>query len=180
MIDLCIFGSPRKNHNTMKLVDTINNSMEKIILIDKMIGSCRGCLACYNDGHCIIKDDFEDVMKKVEKADRLVIASPVYFNSVSGILKNFIDRLQTQFAKKIILGQKIKEKEIIIVMSSGSILSEDIKKSIDVQLDLVVKVLGGKKPKCFYMENLDKEDFESQIVTWKQKNDNIFKLFSTS
>ncbi|MCT4631192.1 MAG: flavodoxin family protein [Firmicutes bacterium] len=180
MIDLCIFGSPRKNHNTMKLVNAIKSDIEKINLVDKRVKPCRGCLACYKDGHCIIKDDFDEIIKKVEMADRLVIASPVYFNSVSGILKNFIDRLQSQYAKKVILGQEIKGKDIFIVMSAGSNLSDDIKKSIEVQLNLVVKVLGGKEPNCFFMENLDNVSFDNQISNWKQKNDIIFKLFSIS
>lgn len=180
MIDLCIFGSPRKNQNTMKLVKSVCTDFEQVLLSDYEILGCKGCQLCHTKHACVIKDDFNQIMKRVREADRLVIASPVYFNSISWILKNFVDRLQIEYVNKIVLKKEIKKKNIVFLMTSGSILSDDIKKSIQVQMDLVIKVLGGNSLKFYFMENLDRESFEEQIVDWKQKNSEIFKLFSIS
>jgi multimeric flavodoxin WrbA len=56
---------------------------------------CRGCRACFDLGeqHCPLQDDLRTINKRMEAADGLILASPVYVNDVSGIIKNWIDRM---------------------------------------------------------------------------------------
>jgi multimeric flavodoxin WrbA len=65
---------------------------EVIVLKGDTVLPCRGCDVCHKKGHCVQKDGFESVKKKIIEADGLVLASPNYIFSVSAQLKAFIDR----------------------------------------------------------------------------------------
>jgi multimeric flavodoxin WrbA len=95
-----LLGSPRgKNSNTMKLLESAlegakesGADVEIVDLTKKDIGGCKACTTCYKTGSCVLKDDFNGVYRKVLDADGIILASPVYFNSVSAQLKSFMDR----------------------------------------------------------------------------------------
>jgi multimeric flavodoxin WrbA len=67
---------------------------ENIILADRKIGHCTGCFACWlkTPGKCIIKDDMEELLEKFS-ADIIVFATPLYVDNVTGIMKDFMDRM---------------------------------------------------------------------------------------
>jgi multimeric flavodoxin WrbA len=97
-----IVGSPRKNGNTELLADAFiegargaGNNVEKISVIGKKIGGCIGCNACFRDAEhrCVQHDDMEGCYRLLSAADVIVIATPIYFYSVSSQLKCLIDRL---------------------------------------------------------------------------------------
>lgn len=101
---LAINGSARKNGNTAKLLKKVLDYAKKegakaeiLHLIDKNIKPCTSCLAEENCKYpCNIKDDMQEIFKLLEKADCLVLGSPTYWYSLSGLMKNFIDRLTAQ------------------------------------------------------------------------------------
>ena len=68
--------------------------IEYIKLKDMKINPCTGCFTCWTKtpGECIFKDDMTDLRLKSRKADLVVFASPLYIFSVTGIMKNFLDR----------------------------------------------------------------------------------------
>jgi multimeric flavodoxin WrbA len=101
IIGIC--GSPRKGNSEWmlnKLLETAARSGAdtELLLLRKMdIRTCRGCLACEDGGSarkgiCAIKDDMMEVYPKLLAADVIVLATPVYFSMLSGLLKNFLDR----------------------------------------------------------------------------------------
>lgn len=101
-----ISSSPRKNGNSDLLCQEFqrgaiesNNNVELISLADKKINYCYGCYKCTETGRCFQKDDLNEIAKKLEKADVIVLATPVYFYSMSGQLKVFIDRLVQNYLK---------------------------------------------------------------------------------
>ena len=69
------------------------HSVEFIRLRDYDLKYCLGCYACVKEGQCIINDGMNALAKKLIDADVIAIATPVYFYSMSGQLKVFIDRL---------------------------------------------------------------------------------------
>ncbi|MEI7904258.1 MAG: flavodoxin family protein [Candidatus Firestonebacteria bacterium] len=98
---LGINASPRKGGNTDFLLDqTLKGAgdagaeTEKIYLNRLNYRGCQECSDALTDGNCKVKDDLLEVIAKVLEADAVVIASPVYFGSVSGQLKCMIDRFQ--------------------------------------------------------------------------------------
>jgi hypothetical protein len=82
-------------------------NVEKIILSNLKISPCRECRHCSIDGECIVNDDMQQIYPKMMECDLLIIASPVFFTSVSGHLKTFVDRFQRFWALKYELGKNI-------------------------------------------------------------------------
>jgi len=69
--------------------------IEYVKLKDMQINSCTGCYTCWtkSPGECIFKDDMTDLRLKFRKADLIIFASPLYIFNVTGIMKNFLDRI---------------------------------------------------------------------------------------
>jgi len=103
-------GSPRRGGNTdlllaqvMKGAESKGAETKAIILNDLDITPCQHCDACFEAGVCRIKDDMQTVYKEMEKADRIVLASPVHFLGLTAQMKAMIDRGQALWARKYIL-----------------------------------------------------------------------------
>lgn len=97
---LGIVGSYRKSGNTDILVKKVLEGAEEqgintnyIFLPDYNIKDCKGCEGCKTTYKCVIKDDMQKIYSLIEKADAVVIGSPTYFYNVTGIMKNFLNRL---------------------------------------------------------------------------------------
>ena len=73
------------------------NDVEKISLVGKNIQFCKGCLGCQKLGRCVIKDDVNDIMAKVLKADVICWATPIYYYEMSGQMKTLIDRMNAMY-----------------------------------------------------------------------------------
>lgn len=97
---LILSGSPRKAGNSDLLCDAFlkgakeaGNEAEKIFLRDKKIGYCNACYYCKDhQGACAVKDDMSEILDKMQAADVIVLASPVYFYSIDAQMKTVIDR----------------------------------------------------------------------------------------
>lgn len=76
-----------------------NNHVDFINLAKKKINYCLGCYGCLESKKCIQDDDFNPILEKALKADVIVFATPVYFYSMTGQLKVFIDRLVANYTK---------------------------------------------------------------------------------
>ena len=99
-MNILIFsGSPRKGGNTELLAEAFtkgtaeHHHVEIVSVHDYKVNPCLGCNACFKtDGICAQKDDMALIYEKMSQTDMLVIASPVYFYSISAQLKAVIDR----------------------------------------------------------------------------------------
>lgn len=98
-----INGSPRGLNSTTNIMieeflsgaREAGAQTENIILCEKKIQDCLGCFSCWSKtpGKCVIKDDMAELFEMIMSSDITVFASPVYVGGVTGIMKNFIDRL---------------------------------------------------------------------------------------
>ena len=108
MYILAIVGSQRKRGNTARLVQMIGAELgalagragqpltfETLYLGDLDIHPCRGCRSCFDRGEakCPERDDLPAIKAKMDAADGLLLASPVYVDDVSGLVKTWMDRL---------------------------------------------------------------------------------------
>ncbi len=103
---IIISSTPRINGNSEILANEFargskdaGNNVEVIKLRDYKLNYCIGCYACTKTGKCIHKDGMNELSEKLIKADVIVFATPVYFYSMSGQLKVFIDRLVPTYTK---------------------------------------------------------------------------------
>lgn len=115
-------GSPRKGNTEWMLEKFMeylrqNGADGEMLLLRRMnIQRCTGCLKCEDrSGVCRLKDDMYDIYPKLVSADALILASPVYFEMISGLLKNFIDRtcpVWTKMKGKPLVGLAVAEEGI--------------------------------------------------------------------
>lgn len=96
---LIISASPRKGGNSdtlcnqfMKGAEEAGNRVDKIRLAELSIDYCSACYACKKLGHCVKKDDMEQVIAKMQAANVVVLATPVYFYTMCAQMKTIIDR----------------------------------------------------------------------------------------
>ncbi len=115
---LGIMGSPRIDGNTDILLDKVlegakskNAKIEKIILNKLKFSPCQECAEMRDDGTCIVKDDMQTVYKKIEEAEVIVLASPIFFGSLSAQTKMMIDRFQCVWRVKYMLKKDIWNKK---------------------------------------------------------------------
>jgi multimeric flavodoxin WrbA len=104
---LAIYGSPRRKGNTSTLLDQAvrgaedaGSQVEKIVLRDCKMSPCLEIYGCKKTGRCVIKDDFQDVMDKLLSCKGIMLASPIFFYSVSAHTKILMDRCQSLWVKK--------------------------------------------------------------------------------
>ncbi len=94
---LAIIGSQRKNGNSYSLVkavfDSVDMDSDIVQLADREIRFCTICEKCVN-GDCILRDDLNEIMKKMQKADGIVFVLPKYLFSSSKFLA-FLERLDS-------------------------------------------------------------------------------------
>jgi len=99
---LAINGSPRKGntHKALKLLlENINAETELIDLIDYNIKMSLG-------DDVKVTDDCPKIHAKMKSADIIIFGSPSYFNNVTGLMKNFIDRSNAFWSNKELEGKK--------------------------------------------------------------------------
>ena len=111
-----INGSPHADGNTAlalaemkKIFDAEGVDTTTIQVGNKAVRGCIGCGTCYEKGKCAFDDDVNKAASLFEKADGLVVASPVYYASANGTLVSFLDRLffSTHFDKTMKVGASI-------------------------------------------------------------------------
>ena len=117
---VAIYGSPRRKGNTATLLKkTIEGArdsgaeVEEIVLRDLKISPCLEIYGCMQAGECAIKDNFQIVRDKILASQGLILASPVFFYSVSSHTKILMDRFQSLWVKKYWVDKTPKDQQII-------------------------------------------------------------------
>lgn len=181
MIVLGINGSPRKAWNTATLLNKAlegaasqGAKTELIHLYDLNFKGCNSCFACKTKGgksygKCALKDDLATVLEKVEKADALILGSPIYFGTVSGEMRSFMERLmfpyltytdppQSLFPKKMNTGfiytMNVTEEQI---ETFGKIQHID-------QNEVVLKMIFGASETLLSFDTYQFEDYSKVVA----------------
>jgi len=122
---LILKGSPRKEGNSSILADQVaagatqaGANVESFTLQTMNIHPCKGCDACHKSegGECTTRDDMAILFPKLRSADGIVIASPVYWFSLSAQIKTCIDRW---YAFETPQGNALAGKQFALVLTYG-------------------------------------------------------------
>jgi multimeric flavodoxin WrbA len=110
---IAIYGSPRRKGNTATLLQSAvrgaraaGAAVEEIVLRDLNMAPCLEIYACKQSGDCAIKDDFARVRDRLLAADGVMLASPIFFYTVSAHIKILMDRCQSLWVKKYWIEKK--------------------------------------------------------------------------
>ena len=164
---LIISSSPRKKGNSQILCEQFKKGAEAkghrvnlVRLMEQNIGFCRACDYCMKTGGiCVLKDDMAEILKLFQKAQVLVLATPVYFYGISAQMKTFIDRTYP-------IWQHLGKKEVYYIVSAG------------LGLDIVEKSLGDLDG---FVEHLEEYKIAGRIYATNVmeaglvKNQSVFK-----
>jgi multimeric flavodoxin WrbA len=113
---LAFQGSPRIEGNTdillketLKPIHESGHDIRLFKLNSMNIKPCQDCGGCDKTGRCIINDDMDEVYDAIREADRIILASPIFFFGVSAQAKIMIDRCQSFWCEKYLLNKPISE-----------------------------------------------------------------------
>jgi multimeric flavodoxin WrbA len=94
-----ISGSPRKNGNTeiitehiLKAIEEEGHKTELVRLAGLDIRPCTACMACLKEETCSIRDDLFPIYNRMKEADAIILTTPVYCGSATGLMKSLMDR----------------------------------------------------------------------------------------
>jgi multimeric flavodoxin WrbA len=137
MNTVILFGSPRKEGNTVQLTGILSRTLKEkghnvrtIYLNDLNIRPCQGCLACIPEGICKINDDMKDIRKYIMESDIIVYATPIYWFSPSSQLKLVIDRSLAFLDESY--ESRIKGKKAVTIMTCADDDIETCRPAIDM------------------------------------------------
>jgi len=154
---LLISGSPRDGNTNFllrKILDGLKLPTECILLKDMDIKHCIGCLTCHTKSKCAIDDDMDNLLSKMVEAEVIVIGTPNYFDNVSGLLKDFIDRTHPLYKSEALKGKKL----FLIMVGGGS--PEGTQKFLDSSTYGFIKYQKLELTASYCFKALDKNDVE--------------------
>ena len=176
---LAFNGSPRKKWNTSTLLENAlegaasqGAETELIHLYDLNYKGCISCFACKtiggkSYGKCAVKDDLAPIFKKIEVANAIILGSPIYYGTVSGEMKSFMERLlypymtyldppQLLFPKKINTG-------FIYTMNATE---EQMKKfGHHIRLnEIILKMIFGASESLFSCDTYQFKDYSKVVA----------------
>ena len=169
---LAIYGSPRRQGNTTLLLNQAvqgaldaGAQVEKVVLRDLRMSPCLEIYGCKETGRCVIQDDFQGVSNQLLACHGLMLASPIFFYTVSAHTKILMDRCQSLWIKKywvdkIPLGQRdLKRKGLFI--SVGATRGKRLFEGTLLTLKYFFDILDAELWKALLYRELD---FEGDVL----------------
>lgn len=144
---LIVSSSPRRGGNSDLLCDQFlagaqaaGHQAEKVFLRDCKINYCQGCGVCNNTHCCVQKDDMAALLDKMLQADVIVLATPVYFYSMDGQLKTFIDRTVPRYTQ-------ISGKDFYFILSAADENRANMNRTLEALRGFTEDCLDGAREK---------------------------------
>lgn len=177
---MAINGSPRKKWNTATLLEKAlegassrGAETELIHLYDLNYKGCISCFACKtiggkSYGRCAVKDDLTPVYKKIEEADAVILGSPIYFGTVTGEMKSFMERLMFPFTAYTDPYQAIFPRKIHTgLIYTMNIKEEELKEwgyalHLGIQ-EMVLQMIFGASESLFCFDTYQFEDYAKVV-----------------
>ena len=162
---LGILGSPRKGGNSEILLDkalegvkACGLDIEKIVLNELNFSPCQECGGCDKTGRCVIDDDMRAIYKKLDEAEAIILASPIFFGSLPAQVKAMIDRYQCRWIAKYVLGEKDRQtsKRGFLILVGGSNRDRFFKNAESIVKNFFA-VLGVELIENLYCLNVDEK-----------------------
>ena len=166
---LAVYGSPRRKGNTSSLLKEAvegareeGATVEEIVLRDLNMSPCLEIYGCKQSGRCVIKDDFQPFYDKLLLCRALVLASPVFFYTVSAHTKIMMDRCQSLWVKRYWLektpfGKKDFSKKGILI-SAGATKGKKLFDGILLTVRYFFDALDAELWKALLYRGLDFEE----------------------
>ncbi|MEN6611806.1 MAG: flavodoxin family protein [Methanoregulaceae archaeon] len=177
-----INGSPRKKWNTATLLEYALKGAESegaetelVHLYDLDFKGCTSCFACKLKGgksysRCAMKDDLTPVLEKIRNADALILGSPIYFGTVTGEMRSFMERLLFPYLiytrpPQSLFGRKIPAAFIYTMNTSEELMRENYSWHIGAN-ENVLRGMFGSAESLYSCETLQFEDYNKVVFSY--------------
>ena len=169
---LAIYGSPRRKGNTTLLLDRAvqgaldtGTQVERIVLGDLQMSPCLEIYGCKDTGRCVMQDDFQEVYDQLLVCHGVMLASPIFFYTVSAHTKILMDRCQSLWVKKywidkIPYGQR-KPRRKGLFISAGATRGKRLFEGTLLTLKYFFDILDAELWKALLYRELD---FEGDVL----------------
>lgn len=181
MKTLIFNGSPRKKGDTMEMINTLTEELGGEIKVVNAyhdgIRPCIDCRWCFENKGCAIKDGMQEIYSYIEECDHIVLASPIYFGEISGMLLAVLSRLQTYFSARYLRKEEPvpKKKTGGILLAAGSFGPREKAEST---AQMLLQQLSCENSATVYVDGTDKspvreraqvlEEIRMLARTWKE------------
>ena len=132
-------GSPRVGGNTdlllasaLRGVDPREHRIDIFRLNDMNIRPCQNCGGCTETGVCVVEDRMQQIYPAIRNADRVILASPIYFFALSAQSKIMIDRCQPFWCEKYLLKRPLEREDTDVHRHGLLLLVGGMKKQIGI------------------------------------------------
>lgn len=154
--------------STKKISSMIDEELQKrgiktdfFELKEKRIESCQGSNCCLNGKPCVVDDDMKEALTLMEQADLIIFSTPLYFFTVSSMLKRFIERCQPFWERKFRGDGRAwdneKERFGSFVCVGASRKAEDYQ-NVDKIAHYLFKTLEAKKAGNLFLQGIESPD----------------------
>lgn len=180
---IAINGSPRKKWNTATLLEKAlegaasrGAETELIHLYDLDFKGCTSCFACKlkggkSYGKCAMKDGLSPVLEKLAHADAFLLGSPIYFGTVTGEMRSFMERLLFQYLTYTRPPGSLFDRKIPTAFIYTMNVSEDMMKEhqyplhIGLNENYLSRIFGKAESLCCF-ETLQFEDYDKVVFNY--------------
>ncbi len=171
MRTLIFNGSPKKTGDTTALINEFVKHLNgeiKIISCFDDIAPCSDCRHCWSKQGCLIDDGMQAVYSYLDNCDNVVLASPIWFSSLSGPLLNLASRLQTLFASRLFRNEtRISKPKNGVLMLVGAEKGTEV---IPTQNALtIMKLMNVHRPDVVKIYSLDTNNLpaeKDELALW--------------
>jgi multimeric flavodoxin WrbA len=180
---LAINGSPRKTWNTATLLEkalegaaSMGAETELVHLYDLDFKGCISCFACKlkggkSYGRCAMNDGLTPLLQKIEMADAFILGSPIYFGTVTGEMRSFMERLLFQYLTYTRPPGSLFEREIQTAFIYTMNVSEELMKEyhypvhMGLNENVLRRTFGQAETLCSF-ETLQFEDYNKVVFSY--------------
>lgn len=179
---LAINGSPRKNKNTATLLSKAlegaasqGAETELIHLYDLNYKGCVSCFACKmkngeSYGKCALKDDLPPILEKAANADAIILGSPIYFASITGAMRSFLERFMFQYlvydtAYSSLFRKKVSTGFIYTMNVNNDRMKDSGYDELFKYLEMVMKRLFGSSESLIVNDTYQFDDYSKYVAT---------------
>jgi multimeric flavodoxin WrbA len=180
---IAINGSPRKKWNTAMLLEkalegaaTRGADTELVHLYDLTYTGCTSCFACKlkggkSYGRCAVRDELTPVLDRIHNADAFILGSPIYFGTVTGEMRSFMERLLFPYLQytsppSTLFGRKIKT-AFIYTMNVPEEMMKAAQYPVHIGLNegILARTFGHAETLCSF-ETLQFEDYAKVVFSY--------------
>lgn len=165
---IAVNGSPRKTWNTAMLLQKVLDGAQSqgaetefFHLYELNYKGCVSCFACKTKngksyGRCAVRDDLTPILKKIEDVGAIVLGAPIYYGTVTGEMKSFMERLMFPYSTYTdppgtLFSRKMRTGMIYTLnLPEGSVKERGYDRYFDANETTLERIFGSSETLCSF------------------------------